>query len=172
MFFALQRLGGLRRAATRTLPWRGMATDSWGAEHVVGIDWRLHRIRVVGNCKATEHPLRYREVPISPLLYQLLPETYEASPARFGCPDVEAQSISGVGLHNLIRLAKRIRIKAQLEPWPKMYKSLRVSAEQDWKLAGISESTYTVWAGHSVSVSRKHYVSPLASEFDAIAKVA
>ena len=172
MFFALCRLAGLRREAARTLPWSGHAVDSEGETHRVGIDWERHRLLVVGNCKATEHPLRFREVPICPLLYRLLRKTYEASPARFGHPDAEAQSISGVSPHNLIRLAKSMCIDARLKAWPKMYQSMRASCENDWKLRGIPEATYTAWMGHSTSVSRKHYVRPLDSEFNAVAKVA
>lgn len=126
----------------------------------------------MGNCKATDHPLRYREVPICPLLYRLLRKTYEASPARFGHPDETAKSISGISPHNLTRLASTIRMDAGLSPWRKMFQSLRASCENDWKRRGIPEATYTAWMGHSSKVSRKHYVRPLDSEFAAVAKVA
>ena len=172
MFFALCRLAGLRREAARTLPWRGVAVDSWGNDHRVGVDWDRHRLLVVGNCKATDHPLRYREVPICPLLYRLLRKTYEASPARFGHPDEEAKPISGVSRHNLIKLAKGMCIDARLRAWPKMYQSMRAACENDWKRRGVPEATYTAWLGHSSSVSRTHYVRPLDSEFNAIARVA
>ena len=172
MFFALCRLGGLRREAARTLPWSGHAVDSEGETHRIGIDWDRHRLLVVGNCKATDRPLRFREVPICPLLYRLLRKTYESSPAGFGHPDEEAKPISGVSPHNLIRLAKSMCLDARLKAWPKMYQSLRASCENDWKQRGVPEATYTAWMGHSAKVSRKHYVRPLDSEFNAIAKVA
>jgi len=44
---------------------------------------------------------------------------------------------------------------------------MRVSRENDWKLAGFAEATYTKWLGHSETVSRQHYVSPTDAEFDA-----
>jgi hypothetical protein len=130
------------------------------------------RPSMVVNSKGGEHPLRYREIPVSPLLFRLLRKTYESGPARFGHPDAEAQSISGVSPHNLTRLGSTIRMDAGLSPWPKLYQSLRASREQDWKTEGHAESTYVSWMGHSSKVSRTHYVRPLDSEFDAAARVA
>ena len=55
---------------------------------------------------------------------------------------------------------------AQLERWPKLFQTLRSSCENQWKTEGVAEATYAAWLGHSIAVSRKHYVQPLDSEFD------
>ena len=36
---------------------------------------------------------------------------------------------------------------------------MRESREKDWKAAGVSESTYARWMGHSIPIARKHYDS-------------
>ncbi len=46
---------------------------------------------------------------------------------------------------------------------------MRVSRENDRKLAGFVEATFTTWLGHSPTVSRQHYVSPTDAEFTAAA---
>ena len=172
LFFALQRLGGLRREAARMLPWSGMAVDSWGIKHRIGVDWDRRRLMVVGNCKGGDNPHRYREAPIRPWLHRLLRKAYEAGPGRFGHPEEEAKPISGVSYHNLIRIGKHICIDARLKAWPRLFQSLRSSCENDWKALGVPEATYCAWMGHSGKVSREHYVRPLGSEFDFITKVA
>lgn len=172
MFFSLCRLAGLRREAARTLPWSGHATDSWGERHWIGVDWDRRRICVVGNCKGSRRPLRYREIPIRPLLYRLLRKTFDSSEARFQHPEAESASISGVGPHNLIRLAKRAAMSGGVKPWLRFYQAMRSSCENDWKMRGVAEATYAAWMGHSATVSRKHYTSPTDQEFAAVAKVA
>ena len=173
LFLALLRLAGLRREAARTLPWSGYATDSDGKRHWIGVDWDRHRICVVGNCKGSRRSLRYREVPVRPLLFRILRKAYESSPARFQHPQsCRSDSICGVAPHNLTRLGKSIVAKAGLKPWPKLYQAMRSSCENDHKMRGVAEATYSAWLGHSPTVSRRHYTSPTDSEFAAAARVA
>ena len=155
------------------MPWFGHATDSDGQRHWVGVDWDRHRICVVGNCKGSRRSLRYRELPIRPLLYRLLRKAFESSGARFQHPQSgQSDAITGISPHNLIRLAKTIAADAGLKPWPKMYQAMRSSCENDHKLRGVAEATYSAWMGHSPEVSRKHYTAPTDQEFAAVAKVA
>ncbi len=56
-----------------------------------------------------------------------------------------------------------------LTAWRKPYQALRSSCENDFKTAGIAEHTYLAILGHSLEVSRKHYVSPTDAELDALA---
>ena len=67
----------------------------------------------------------------------------------------------------MTKKAQEFTRAAGLEPWPKFYQSMRVSRENDWKLAGFAEATYAKWLGHSETVSRQHYVSPTDAEFSA-----
>ncbi len=162
-FYALQRLAGLRRGEALSLVWTGTQTDTAGETHTIGVDLAARRIRLVGNSKTVT---RYREVPICPRLAELLAarlDELDGEPA-------EGESVCGVSSHNLTRRAQAHIRAAGLTPWPKSFQALRSSAENDWKTAGIHEATYAAWAGHSATVSRKHYVSPMASEFDAVTR--
>ena len=47
---------------------------------------------------------------------------------------------------------------------------MRSSAENDWKMDRVAESTYCAWLGHSAKVSRDHYVSPTHAEFEAVSQ--
>ena len=78
----------------------------------------------------------------------------------------------GLTLNNLTRRGQAIALAAGMEPWPKFYNAMRSSCEQDWKLAGFAEPTYCTWIGHGADVSREHYVSPTAAEFDAVTETA
>ena len=155
--FALCRLAGLRRDEARTLPWSDRVRDHRGEYRTVGIDWDTKRLHIV----STKNQ-RYRVVPMVPGLESMLLES-------FGQAADGAGSITGLSPHNLTRKAQEFTRAAGLEPWPKFYQSMRVSRENDWKLAGFAEATYAKWLGHSVTVSRQHYVSPTESEFAAAA---
>ena len=61
---------------------------------------------------------------------------------------------------------------AGMKPWPKLYQAMRSSCENDHKMRGIAEATYSCWQGHSPTVSRKHYTAPTDQEFAAVARVA
>ncbi len=104
---------------------------------------------------------KYREVPISPDLYDILRQAQREA--------VEGQAtIAGLSSNNLTRLAQRIAKTAGLTAWPKFYQSMRVACENDWKVLNIAEPTYAAWMGHSIDVSRDHYVSPQAVEWQAV----
>lgn len=160
--FGLCRLAGLRLEEARTLLWSGKATDSDGVEHQIGVDWDRQRLCLVGNSKTKRV---YREVPVCPRLDDILSKAFTAAPEG-------AMTITGLSPNNLTRNGQRIVRAAGLEPWPKLFQSLRSSCENAWKVAGIAEPTYTAWAGHSAPVSRRHYVSPTPDEFAAVSQPA
>lgn len=153
--FALCRLAGLRRDEARTLPWSGCVRDHRGEFRQVGIDWDTKRLHIV----STKNQ-RYRVVPMVPGLESLLLVVFAQA-------DDGATSITGLSPHNLTKKGQEFTRAAGLEPWPKFYQSMRVSRENDWKLAGFAEATYAKWLGHSEAVSRQHYVSPTEAEFNA-----
>lgn len=160
--FGLCRLAGLRTGAALTLPWAGQATDSHGKRHWIGVDWDRRRICVVGKHKRTR---RYREVPVCQRLLDILLAAFEN--AKDG-----QVTVTGFSGNNVVRDGNRIVRVAGLEPWPKLYQAMRSSCENDWKSAGYAEPTYCAWAGHSPTVSRKHYVAPTDAEFDAVTNAA
>ncbi len=153
--FALCRLAGLRRDEARTLPWSGRVRDHLGDFRQVGVDWDTKRLHIV----STKNQ-RYRVLPIVAALESLLLENYGRAADGAG-------TITGLSPNNLTRTAQKIAKAAGLEPWPKLYQSMRVSRENDWKRDGFAEATYAKWLGHSAAVSRQHYVSPTTEEFAA-----
>jgi len=153
--FALCRLAGLRRDEARTLPWSGKVRDHLGEYRQVGVDWETKRLHIV----STKNQ-RYRVVPMVGALEALLLEAHSKAGDGTG-------TITGLSPNNLTRMGQRVVKAAGLEPWPKLYQSMRVSRENDWKLDGFAEATYAKWLGHSAAVSRQHYVSPTAEEFAA-----
>ncbi len=159
--FSLCRLAGLRRSEALGLLWNGTAADVSGVEHAVGINWDafpdiepgLGLISLVGKAG------RYRQVPIQPELMAVLTATLDKSPV--GSVRV-CQAITTVAIHHAFREFCKA---AGVNPWAKPYQSLRSSCENDWKEQGIPEPTYLSWLGHSMEVSRRHYVTPIPSEF-------
>jgi hypothetical protein len=107
----------------------------------------------------------YREVPILGRLERLL--TTALAAAKDG-----AFSVSGLSGHNLYRRAKGYCKAAGVATWPNFFQSMRSSCENDWKVKGIAEDTYTKFLGHSKAVAREHYTSPTDAEFALVTKVA
>ncbi len=151
--FGLCRLAGLRRGEAQTLVWDGKATDREGTERRVGVDWEDRRIRLV-----SVKTRMYREVPICERLYEILLDTFEKA-------EDGAVTVTGLSPHNLTRLALKMAEAAKVRPWPKFFQAMRSSCENDWKVKKVAEPTYAAWLGHSVEVSRQHYVSPTDEEF-------
>ena len=118
------------------------------------------RICVMGLNKRTR---RYRETPASPRLMQLLQQAYD------GMPEGQV-SLSGLDGWSLDRRSKRAAELAGLRPWPKFHQAMRASFENDLKVKGVAEATYSHWLGHSPEVSRRHYTSPLDAEFQIISE--
>ena len=107
---------------------------------------------------------KYREIPIVPELQAILAKQYTEA------KDGENLVVSShqVNRNNLrIRFIKIVE-RAELKKWPKLFQTLRSSRENQWKSEGIAEATYSAWLGHSIQVSRKHYVQPLDGEFDQV----
>ena len=114
----------------------------------------------------------YREVPIAPRLAELLAEADKTRSVVGGLRIEDGVSVSGLSGNNLDRRAGVYCKAAGVEKWPYFFQAMRTSCENDWKAAGIPEPTYTAWAGHSATVSRRHYVSPTEEEFARVTKVA
>ncbi len=154
--FALCRLAGLRRGEALSLPWSGRAVDRNGTERFVGVDWDRRRL-----CLVAAKTSGYREIPLCPRLHDVLMDAFEHAPAG----QVVVVRLSG---NNLNRDAEKLIRLAGLVPWKRTFQAMRVSCENEWKLAGLSEPTYAAWIGHSPAVSRRHYVSPTEAEFAAV----
>ena len=97
-------------------------------------------------------------MPICSRLYEVLMDAFQSAPEG----QVRVVQLSG---NNLNRDAEKLIRLAGLSPWPRAFQAMRVSCENAWKVAGLSEPTYAAWIGHSPTVSRRHYVSPTEGEF-------
>lgn len=155
----LCRLAGLRRGEALNLVWSGKAVDRDGTERWVGVNLALSRLSVVAVKTG-----KYRQVPIVPALRTILTKQYAESVdgEELVVPERE------VSRNNVRARVLNIVKRAELEQWPKLFQTLRSSCENQWKTEGVAEATYSAWLGHSVAVSRKHYVQPLDSEFDQV----
>ena len=155
----LCRLAGLRRGEALQLTWSGQTVDRDGAKRWVGVDFDRNRL-----CLVAVKTGKYREVPVVPELQAILAKQYTEA------KDGENLVVPG---HQVSRNNLRVRFLkivewAELEKWPKLFQTLRSSRENQWKSEGIAEATYSAWLGHSIQVSRKHYVQPLGGEFDQV----
>ena len=53
----------------------------------------------------------------------------------------------------------RIVTRSGVRPWRKLFQTLRASAEADWAASGVPAFMTARWAGHSVTVAGRHYLT-------------
>lgn len=138
--FAVCRLAGLRLGEARRLTW-------------ADVDWGRHTLQVwtPEGIETTKH--RARIVPMEPWLYQVLWESFEAS-----ATDDERPCWLGGDLY---RRAKPILERAGIQPYAKLFHTLRKCLESEW-MAKHPAPSVCDWLGHSAAVAAKHYVRPTA----------
>jgi integrase len=128
------------------------------------VDWDRGRLRV--RSPKTEHHDGHEQriVPISPRLLVLLQARYDEMEEG----DTRFVTIRGQG--NIARWVEKITAAAGVEPWERLWQTLRSSCEREW---AISFPQYAVskWIGHSIIVSGKHYTAGVPDElFDKAAQ--
>lgn len=107
--------------------------------------------------QTTKH--KTRTVPIQPRLMVILLERFEAAQP--------GETVTGVGDHNLTRYMQAIVKRAELEPWAKLYHTLRKNCESDW-LATYPVMDVCRWLGHDPTVASKHYHQTTSGVIDAV----
>jgi len=56
-----------------------------------------------------------------------------------------------------------------VEPWKRLWQTLRQSCEQEWAMEGVPQFAVSLWMGHSMTVSGRHYANNVPDElFDRI----
>ena len=148
-------LVGLARYAGLRTPSESLAVQ-WS-----NIDWEAHTLRVYG--QKTD---RERVVPLRSELFNLL----MAGRLELG----GSGRIVDRSTNNLQRDLRVIMDHAGIAAAAnvrKPFQAFRASCENDWKEQGVAEPTYAAWLGHSVNVSRRHYVSPTSSEVERVTGV-
>lgn len=140
--FALARLGGLRA---------GEIMGRWGLT-ADRVDWQARTMTVTRPGQKVSTKNRRRIVPISPRLYDILLERFEAMPEKGGR---FAQLPTGCS-RNTARMIVKIIERAGLEPWDKPLHTLRKNLETDW-LGEHSAYDVVSWLGNSLTVALRHY---------------
>lgn len=107
-----------------------------------------------------------RLVPITPKLMALLQERFDAM------PEGEARLVTFGGSGAVIRRVRRIWAAAGVEPWARLWQTLRSSCEKEWAMT-FPQYAVSKWIGHSITISGKHYANAVPDElFDRAANVA
>ncbi len=156
LLVALARFGGLR---TPSEPF----SLTWG-----DVDWERGRVTVPS--PKTEHAGKpHRTIPLFPLLRPHLEAAFDHAEegAVYILPEEyrrRALGERGFNGANVRTTFGKIVHRAGLQPWPRIWHSLRASCESDlahcFPLAVVAK-----WLGNTPSVALRHYVDPTDAAF-------
>jgi len=157
LLVALARFGGLR------VPSEAFSL-TWG-----DVDWERGRLSVPSP-KTAHLGKTHRVIPLFPLLRPHLEAAFEQAPegSVYLFPDewrARATGDDGWAGANMRTTFKKIVRRAGVEPWPRLWHSLRASCESDLAQS-FPLATVTKWLGNTPSVALRHYVDPTESAFD------
>ena len=157
LLVALSRFAGLRvPSEALSLRWED-------------VDWADGRL-VVRSPKTDAHGKPWRVVPLFPLLRPHFEQAFEAAEegAEYVFPEEYRRRAQGpaswIGCNLRTTLQKIIR-RAGLEPWPRLWHSLRASCESDLAQA-FPLATVAKWLGNTPSIALRHYVDPTDEAFE------
>lgn len=106
-----------------------------------------------------------RVVPITPRLMELFQARFDS------CPEGEDRLVTINGKGALIRPVRRIWACAGVEPWQRLWQTLRASCEKEWAMT-FPQYAVSKWIGHSITVSGRHYANAVPDElFERAAKL-
>ncbi len=154
---ALARFGGLRTPSESF-------SLTWG-----DVDWGRGRVSVPS--PKTEHSGKgHRVIPLFPELRPHLEVPFEHAEegSEFILPEEyrrRAKGERGWGGANLRTQFGKIVRRAGVDPWPRLWHSLRASCESDLAQS-FPLATVTKWLGNTPSVALRHYVDPTETAFD------
>ncbi|MEZ6141074.1 MAG: site-specific integrase [Zavarzinella sp.] len=137
---------------------------TWG-----DVDWERGRLNVPS--PKTEHLGKtHRVIPLFPLLRPYLEEAFDQAieGSVYVFPEQwlkRAQGPRGWANANLRTTFEKIIRRAHVEPWPRMFHSLRASCESDLAQS-FPLAIVTKWLGNTPSVALRHYVDPTDVAFD------
>ncbi|MFO0828098.1 MAG: tyrosine-type recombinase/integrase [Phycisphaerales bacterium] len=145
LLFGLARYAGLRIPSESHLL-------TWG-----DVDFDRGRLTVRSPKTERYEGHEQRVVPITPRLMELLQAGFDA------CPEGEDRLITINGKGALIRPVRRIWARAGVEPWQRLWQTLRSSCEKEWAMA-FPQYAVSKWIGHSITVSGRHYANAVPDE--------
>ena len=158
LLIALSRFAGLRvPSEALSLRWQD-------------VDWERQRLTVPS--PKTQHlPGRgYRVAPLFPAVRPFLEAAWDEAPegAEYVIPEEyrrRAQGPAGWVNANLRTTFAKILRRAGLEPWPRLWHSMRASCETDlarkFPLAVVAK-----WLGNTQAVAMRHYVDVTDADFE------
>ncbi|CAN5182898.1 hypothetical protein BH11PLA2_BH11PLA2_07700 [soil metagenome] len=157
LLVALARFGGLR------IPSEAFSL-TWG-----DVDWERGRLSVPSP-KTENAGKSHRVIPLFPLLRPHLETAFEHAEegTLYILPEAMrkcAQGPDGWGGANLRTTFTKIIRRAGVDPWPRVWHSLRASCESDLAQS-FPLATVTKWLGNTPSVALRHYVDPTETAFD------
>ena len=153
LLFGLARYAGLRiPSESHLLTW-------------ADVDFERGRLTV--HSPKTEHHEGHEQriIPITPKLMKLLQERFDE--AEEGQPYLV--TIRGKGA--VIRQTRAIWTRAGVEPWKRLWQTLRQSCEKEWAMT-FPQYAVSKWIGHSITVSGRHYANHVPDELFAKATIA
>jgi integrase len=157
LLVALARFGGLRTPSESfSLMWND-------------VDWERGRISVPSP-KTEAIGKTHRVIPLFPLLRPHLDAAFVQARERstFIIPEEYRKRAYGPGgwaNANLRSTLEKVIRRAQVEPWPRLWHSLRASCESDLAQT-FPLATVTKWLGNTPSVALRHYVDPTDFAFE------
>ncbi len=158
LLIALSRFAGLRvPSEALSLRWHD-------------VDWERQRLTVPS--PKTQHLAgrSYRVIPLFPAVRPYLEVAFDAAPegAEYVMPEEyrrRAQGPAGWANANLRTTLEKIIRRAGLEPWPRLWHSMRASCETDlarqFPLAVVAK-----WLGNTQAVAMRHYVDVTDGDFE------
>jgi integrase len=157
LLVALGRFGGLR------IPSEAFSL-TWG-----DVDWERGRL-TVPSPKTRCHGKPHRVIPLFPLLRPHLEAAFEHAEegSEYVFPEEYRERANGPNgwiNANLRTQFERVIRRAGVEPWPRLWHSLRASCESDLAQS-FPLATVTKWMGNTPSVALKHYVDPTEAAFE------
>jgi len=145
LLFGLARYAGLRiPSESQALTW-------------ADVDFARGRLTVRSPKTERWEGHEQRVVPITPKLMALLRERFEAM------PEGEAPLVAIGGKGAVIRRVRAIWKKGGVEPWERLWQTLRSSCEKEWAMTH-PQFAVSKWIGHSITVSGKHYANAVPDE--------
>jgi len=145
LLFGLARYAGLRiPSESHLLTW-------------ADVDFDRGRLTVRSPKTERHEGHEQRVVPITPRLMELLQQRFDE------CNEGEEHLITINGKGALIRQVRRIWARAGVEPWSRLWQTLRSSCEKEWAMT-FPQYAVSKWIGHSITVSGRHYANAVPDE--------
>jgi integrase len=162
LLIALSRFAGLRvPSEALSLRWQD-------------VDWERARLTVPS--PKTQHLAgrSYRVIPLFPAIRPYLEAAWDEAPegAEYVMPEEyrrRAQGPAGWANANLRTTLEKVVRRAGVEPWPRLWHSMRASCETDlarqFPLAVVAK-----WLGNTQAVAMRHYVDVTDADFERATK--